>query len=317
MPPGGAAGGGQERPGHRRGPARGSAGADFALLSHLFLRSCCISCSFVCVWRFSSALAISFRQAHPSACTPALPGLQHHQRSMMHTQAAHRPGARNELGVPQVREAVTLSATISIHNPRGYRTWHCNTMEAGAAEADLPTRDFWHAIMVRCFGTGLLLISSDLSLHTFPHIPLYLPGATYGMPSWCSLGLWHRVLQGVGVFAGTIKHNHSIHCLHLLITTFLHCPAPRPVLHHVPPLVQTVGRHAHHCNIIDARCLGGQCKVSGLKSRPKLATLFTTFVITPHFLWRAEGSLKMPEMRAGKQQLQRLYCMAKVSRLPV
>ena len=32
---------------------------------------------------------------------------------------------------------------------RDRRTWHCNRMETGSEEGDLPDRDFWNNIMVR------------------------------------------------------------------------------------------------------------------------------------------------------------------------
>lgn len=191
-----------------------------------------------------------------------------------------------------MREAVTLSATISIHNPRGYRTWHCNTMEAGAAEADLPTRDFWHAIMVRCSETNLLLMSSDLSLHTFPHIPLDLPRSTYGMPSWCGLGVWHRVLQGVGVFASTIPP-----CTASTFSLQHSCTVLRRILY------CTTFRHWY-------KMLVGTLLTAGVLTQGVWAkTGNTLHCLRYHasLLWRAEGSLKMPEMqRAGTQQLQRL-----------
>ncbi len=60
-----------------------------------------------------------------------------------------QPGA-NVAALLQVGEAVTLAANVSIHNPRGYRTWHCNRMETATAPPEQPTRDFWNARMVRC-----------------------------------------------------------------------------------------------------------------------------------------------------------------------
>mmetsp|Transcript_15374 Transcript_15374/g.46404 ORF Transcript_15374/g.46404 Transcript_15374/m.46404 type:complete len:728 (-) Transcript_15374:3796-5979(-) len=46
-----------------------------------------------------------------------------------------------------VREAVTLAANVSIHNPRGYRTWHCNRMETANSPPEMPTREFWYSRM--------------------------------------------------------------------------------------------------------------------------------------------------------------------------
>lgn len=44
---------------------------------------------------------------------------------------------------------MTLAANVSIHNPRGYRTWHCNRMETANSPPEMPTREFWYSRMVR------------------------------------------------------------------------------------------------------------------------------------------------------------------------
>lgn len=65
-----------------------------------------------------------------------------------------------------VKEAIKLNSCISICNPTGFRTFHCNRMEEDTGEGanQAPSRDVWYPIMVRGTerGGGATLPSSRL-----------------------------------------------------------------------------------------------------------------------------------------------------------